>query len=210
MKDLLLDFGGVLLLTPFELRAEAERSLGMEAGALSWAGPFDPRSDPLWQQWQAGEVTEREYWAIRAASYGLETQAFMAGFFEPGGDHLVRTEMWDLVRSYQRSGGRAAILTNDLRAFHGTDWLESITVLGEIDILIDASVTKVLKPDPRAYEAALAALGDPDPASVVFVDDQQNNLRGAQACGMVAVIFDPADVPGSIARVRAALELTPD
>ena len=210
MKDLLLDFGGVLLLTPFERRAEAERSLGMEAGALSWAGPFDPPSDPLWQQWQAGEVAERDYWAIRAASYGLETQAFMAGFFEPGGDHLVRTEMWDLVRSYQRSGGRVAILTNDLRAFHGTEWLESITVLDEIDILIDASITKVLKPDPRAYEAALTALGDPDPASVVFVDDQQNNLRGAKASGMVPVFFDPADVPGSIARVQAALELTAD
>lgn len=207
MKDLLLDFGGVLLLTPFELRAEAERSLGMAPGTLSWAGPFDPPSDLLWQQWQAGEVTERDYWALRAASYGLETQTFMAGFFEPGGDHLVRREMWDLVRGYQASGGRAAILTNDLRAFHGTEWLESITVLGEIDILIDASVTKVLKPDPRAYEAALVALGEPDPASVVFVDDQRNNLRGAQACGMVAVFFDPVDVPASIARVEAALEL---
>jgi putative hydrolase of the HAD superfamily len=205
VKDLLLDFGGVLLRTPFELRHAAEQSLGLAAGTLSWAGPFDPPSDPLWQQWQAGEVTERDYWAIRAASYGLETQTFMGGFFEPGGDHLIRTEMWDLVRAYQASGGRVGILTNDLRAFHGTEWVASITVLSEIDLLIDASITKVLKPDPAAYAAALAALGDPDPANVVFVDDQPSNLRGAEDCGMVAVFFDPVDVPGSIARVEKAL-----
>jgi putative hydrolase of the HAD superfamily len=205
VKDLLLDFGGVLLRTPFELRHAAEESLGLAPGTLSWAGPFDPPSDPLWQQWQAGEVTEREYWAIRAESYGLETQTFMGGFFEPGGDHLIRHDMWDLVRAYQASGGRVGILTNDLRAFHGTEWVESITVLSEIDLLIDASITKVLKPDPAAYAAALAALGDPDPGNVVFVDDQRNNLRGAEDCGMVAVFFDPVDVPGSIARVEKAL-----
>ena len=63
----------------------------------------------------------------------------------------------------------------------------------------------MLKPDPRAYEAALTALGDPDPATVVFVDDQQDNLRGAEECGMVTVLFDPVDVPGSVARVEEAL-----
>ena len=64
----------------------------------------------------------------------------------------------------------------------------------------------MLKPDPGAYEAALAALGDPDPATVVFVDDQQENLRGAEACGMLTVFFDPVDVPGSVARVEKALD----
>jgi putative hydrolase of the HAD superfamily len=98
-----------------------------------------------------------------------------------------------------------AILTNDLAAFHGPEWMERVTVLGEIDVVIDGSVTHVLKPDPRAYEAALTALGDPDPGSVVFVDDQRGNLRGAEQCGLVTVWFDPVDVEGSVARVQAAL-----
>ncbi len=205
MKDLLLDFGGVLLLTPFELRDAAERSLGLPPGELSWAGPFDPPSDVLWQDWQAGTITERDYWAQRAAAHGLETQAFMGQFYEPGGDHLVRQEMWDLVRWYHAAGGRVAILTNDLAAFHGPEWMERVTVLGEIDILVDGSITHVLKPDPRAYRAALAALGDPDPANVVFVDDQRGNLRGAEECGLLTVWFDPVDVEGSVARVQDAL-----
>ena len=41
----------------------------------------------------------------------------------------------------------------------------------------------------------MRALDDPDPASVVFVDDQPGNLRGAERCGMVPVWFDPVDVP---------------
>ena len=155
----------MLLLTPFELRSEAERSLGLEAGALTWAGPFDPASDPLWQRWQAGDVTERDYWAERAAAHDLDTLAFMAQFFEPGGDHLIRREMWDLVRSHQAAGGRVAILTNDLRAFHGPEWTGAVTVLGEVDALVDGSVTRVLKPDPRAYEAALQSPGRLDPVS---------------------------------------------
>ena len=107
--------------------------------------------------------------------------------------------------SHQAAGGRVAILTNDLRAFHGPEWTDSVTVLGEVDALVDGSVTRVLKPDPRAYEAALRALDDPDPASVVFVDDQHGNLVGAEQAGMVSVWFDPVDVGGSMARVRAAL-----
>ena len=108
----------------------------------------------------------------------------MGQFYEQGGDHLVRQEMWDLVRSYHADGGQfVAILTNSTTAFHGPEWMERVTVLGEIDILVDGSVTHVLKPDPpRTYEAALTALGDPDPATVVFVDNQPRQPPPARRC----------------------------
>ncbi len=41
---LVLDFGGPVLLTPFELTARTERRLGLRAGSLPWRGPFDPGS----------------------------------------------------------------------------------------------------------------------------------------------------------------------
>jgi hypothetical protein len=40
---------------------------------------------------------------------------------------------------------------------------------------------------------------------VVFTDDLEDNIRGAEAAGLSAVLFDIADPPGSVARVRAAL-----
>ena len=61
------------------------------------------------------------------------------------------------------------------------------------------------KPDPRAFHLALESFGDPDPADVVFVDDQQSNLRGAEAVGIATVYFDPTDAVGSIERIEAAL-----
>ena len=39
--------------------------------------------------------------------------------------------------------------------------LERIDVLRELDAVVDATHTKILKPDPRAYQLALDALGVP-------------------------------------------------
>ena len=92
-----------------------------------------------------------------------------------------------------------------MNAFHGPEWKDGISILGEFDFVVDGSITGYLKPDPRAFQLALAALGDPDPISVVFVDDQQINLRGAAAVGMTIVYFDPTDIAGSFERIEAAL-----
>jgi putative hydrolase of the HAD superfamily len=201
MKPLLLDFGGVVLKTPFELRHDAERTLG----PLPWAGPFDPSTDPEWVRFQNEELTERAYWKIRADNFGLSVRGLMDHFYEPPGDRLVRSEMWALIRERQAAGGIVGVLTNDLTAFQNAAWIEAMAVIGEFDFIVDGSVTGYLKPHPNAYEMALAALGNPDPADVVFVDDQWINLHGAIEAGLTSIFFDPTDVGGSMARVAKAL-----
>ena len=59
--------GGVVVRTPFEMLRRVERVCGAPDHALDWAGPFDPTADPLWQELQRSEITEREYWHRRAA-----------------------------------------------------------------------------------------------------------------------------------------------
>ena len=81
LKHLLLDFGVPVLLTPFELIGKAEETLG----TISWRGPFDTTSDPEYVRWQAGEITEREYWSVRGAPYGLDLRGLMRDFYEPPG-----------------------------------------------------------------------------------------------------------------------------
>lgn len=201
LKPLLLDFGGPVLLTPFELSAKAEDTLG----PISWRGPFDTSTDPEYVRWQAGEMTEREYWLIRGAPYGLELHGLMRHFYEPAGDYLVRPEMAELVSRHRAMGRVVGVLTNDMDAFHGPEWKTGISVIKEFDFIIDGSITGFLKPDPRAFRIALDALGNPDPADVVFVDDQQGNLRGAEAVGITTVYFDPTDPTGSFERIEAAL-----
>ena len=201
VKQLLLDFGGPVLLTPFELVDKAAQTLG----PLSWRGPFDTSTDPEYVSWQAGQITEREYWTIRGKPFGLDLPGLMRHFYEPPGDYLVRAEMADLM-SRQRAAGRVVgMLTNDLSAFHGPEWREGISVIGQFDFIVDGSVTGYLKPDPRAFHLALEAFGGPEPQNVVFVDDQKINLRGAEAVGLTTVHFDPTDTAGSFERIEAAL-----
>jgi putative hydrolase of the HAD superfamily len=64
------------------------------------------------------------------------------------------------------------------------------------DVVVDASYTKILKPDPRAYRLLLEAIDLPA-ESCVFLDDQQRNIEGARAIGMRAVHFDVRDARAS-------------
>ena len=69
-RALILDFGGVVTRTLFETHELTEAALGLAPGTLTWRGPFDPDSDPLWRSMQAGEISEREYWLTRTREVG--------------------------------------------------------------------------------------------------------------------------------------------
>lgn len=69
-RALILDFGGVVTRTLFETHDVTERTLGLTSGTLTWRGPFDPASDPLWVSMQKHEISERDYWLARAGEVG--------------------------------------------------------------------------------------------------------------------------------------------
>ena len=204
-RHLLFDFGGPLLLTPFELAEHAAPALGVDPAELP-GGPFDT-ADERWKAREAGDITERDYWAEQAARFGLDIAGYMHHFYTPSGDHLVRRESWSLVDEVLADGRRAGLLTNDLTAFHGPEWQEPISVLKRFDPLVDLSKSGHLKPDPKAYEVAIAAMGH-EPDDIVFVDDHLDNASAAAAAGLIAVWFDVTDPRGSIMRTRAALDRT--
>jgi hypothetical protein len=69
-RGLLLDFGTVIQKSFFETRRHLEKLLQIPPGSLTWAGPFDPSSDPLWQEVVTGAYPERDYWSERAREVG--------------------------------------------------------------------------------------------------------------------------------------------
>lgn len=202
-RHLLFDFGGPVLLSPFELHHVGAASIGVDASAFG-GGPFDP-GDAQWQRRVAGEITERQYWADEAARFGLDMAGFLARFYEPSGDHLTRPESVALVEEVRNSGRKVGVLTNDLTLFHGVEWQEPISVLKLIDPLVDLSHSEHPKPHPQAFADGIAAMGEA-PGDIVYVDDQVDNARAAVAAGLVSVFFDITDPAGSHARVREALE----
>jgi putative hydrolase of the HAD superfamily len=204
IRHLLLDFGGPVLRSPFELRDLGARGLGVDASEFS-GGPFDP-TDQRWQARIRGEITEREYWEAEAARFGVDTLGFMGAFYEPSGDHLTRPGAVRLVEDALAAGRKVGLLTNDLTAFHGVEWQEPISVLRRFEPLIDLSPSGHLKPHPRAYEIAIAAMAC-DAADIVFVDDHVDNVEGGVAAGMIGIWFDVTDPDGSLVRTRVALDL---
>jgi len=193
---LVLDFGGVISKTLFETHDATEAALGLAGGTLTWRGPFAEDTDPLWSAMQRGELSERDYWLTRSREVGRlvgedwdDMQTFVRRARGTDPMLVVRPEAERAIRIARDAGRKLAILSNELDLFYGAEFRRKLPLLGDFDVIVDATHTKILKPDPRAYGAVCDALALA-PQACVFVDDQERNIKGALACGLSTVWFN--------------------
>ncbi len=209
IKALVFDFGGVISKTLFETHASTERRLSLPPGSLTWRGPFANGDDTLWEAMQRREISERDYWRTRAKEVGamvgqdwtsmMEFVQTARGTADPG--EWVRPEALDVIAHAKAAGLRLAILSNELDLFYGADFSKNLPLLQDFEVVIDATYTKILKPDPRAFELVGQAL-DLSLTDCLFIDDQLKNIEGAQALNMPFVHFDVTNPAGSYLEVR--------
>jgi putative hydrolase of the HAD superfamily len=212
-KALVLDFGGVISRMLFETHDLSEQALGLPPGTLTWKGPFDPSTDPLWQDMQADKLSERDYWMTRTREVGRlvgEDWDSMETFVQRarGADveAVIRPEAVAIICAAKAAGKKLAILSNELDLFYGADFRKRLPLLQLFDVIVDATYTGILKPDPRAYAAVTEALGL-SAGECVFVDDQKRNADGGVKAGMRVVHFDVLRPGDSFASARALLGL---
>jgi putative hydrolase of the HAD superfamily len=212
-RALLLDFGGVISVSAFERHRQTERILNLPADSLTWLGPLEPQTDALWGAMLRDEITERDYWATRARELGLavgepdwDMATLLARVQQPDPNALVRPDMRRLISAAHAAGILVGVLSNEFELFYGAAMAKRIDVMRDMDVIIDATHTKILKPDPRAYALALDALKCA-PRDVLFVDDQFRNIAGAVRAGLQTQFFDLRDVGGNIAAIAARLKL---
>ncbi|MCP3972444.1 MAG: HAD-IA family hydrolase [Rhodobacteraceae bacterium] len=205
-RALILDFGGVVTRTLFETHDLTERALGLVPGTLTWTGPFHPENDGLWQAMQRGQISERAYWAERSREVGALigqdwTEMSQLVRAARGADPaaVIRPEFHDAIAEAQAAGCKLAILSNELDLFYGADFRDRLPFLKDFDVIVDATYTQILKPDPRAYAQVLDELNLP-PGSCVFVDDQARNITGAADAGLNTIHFDVARPQASYER----------
>jgi putative hydrolase of the HAD superfamily len=211
VKALVFDFGGPVLLTPFERLRALERSLRVAPGTFDWRGPFDPAADPLWRSMQAREISEPAYWARRAAEVAALSgeaglPAMMRRLYDGPEHELIRPQARALLADAHAAGLHTAVLTNDLSEFHDQEWIDRIGFLAEVGCVVDVSRSGPRKPAPGAYRLVLDRLGVAADQAL-FVDDQPANAAGAEAVGMAAVRFDVTRPDASYGKVREALRL---
>jgi putative hydrolase of the HAD superfamily len=126
------------------------------------------------------------------------TDAILASYFEAWEPHTITDpEAAPLLRELRRRKIRIGVLSNTLwpRSAH-----ERCFVRDRVRELIDGTVYSSeipwTKPHPGAFRAAMAAVGEDDPARCVFVGDRPyDDVYGAKSIGMRAVLMQGSDAP---------------
>jgi HAD superfamily hydrolase (TIGR01509 family) len=203
-EALLLDIGDVITAPVWAQFDELEQVIG---ATLTGRGPDDP-DDDLWLQHKRGEITFVEYWEQYAERNGF---ADWRDLFRQLGTHLPHRfgdpDAYALMADARAAGYKVGVLTNDGVAINGTDFFEGIPEFQQLDAFVDARAKGFAKPDPEPYLRAAAEL-EVEPARVVFLDDAQACVDGAERVGMTAVLVNPIDKRPAFARARSLLGLS--
>jgi len=133
--------------------------------------------------------------------------ALLASYFAAWEPHTVTDpDAPALFRELRRREIRIGVLSNTLwpRTVHDGCFVRD-QVLDLIDGTVYSSELPWTKPHPEAFRAAMAAVGEDDPAACVFVGDRPfDDVHGAQGIGMRAVLIQGSTVPPFAAAVPDA------
>lgn len=178
ITTILLDLDGVIRHFDPEHLATVERAAGLEPGTLM-AAAFEAELILLVT---TGQITRAQW----TAEIGRRVNNPEAAAEWLGATGSIDTELLTLVDELRSAGLTVAILTN------GTDTVQAeLTAHGIIDrfdALFNTAEIGFVKPDRRAFEHVVSALGVM-PESVFFTDDSAGKLSGAIELGMTARQF---------------------
>jgi putative hydrolase of the HAD superfamily len=184
----------------FGVIARAQSPAGQSA-ILAAANVPAEGADRFWRaywdirpSYDRGRLSGPEYWElVAAATKTTFTRAQIGELIaaDCGSWRAVDQRMVDLLGTLARSGVTLGLLSNIppeladefLKRY---SWLDRFAVLG-----FSCRIGHV-KPEPAAFEWCIKAL-DVEPAGILMVDDREENIRGAEACGLQGHLFtDPA------------------
>lgn len=184
LGKVLLDFDHARM-----LRQMAEAAgVPVEVVRLALMPSGDPAAGDPQYLLEAGHLSEDEYYAGLCDRLGGEPvradiDLAASDIFSPMDDSLR------LLERLRAAGRRLGLLsnTNPIHWRYFTDgrypWLNE-----SFEVLLGSFQVGAMKPDPAVYAAAVDRSGTPA-ERVFFVDDKPENVEGALACGLDAVLF---------------------
>ena len=178
------------------------------AEILAAAGAPADRAEEFWRaywelrpSYDRGRLNGPEYW--RSVAGALDTMFTRARIDEliaadSGSWRAVDPRMLELLDVLARSGVTLGLLSN-IPPELADEFLERHAWLGRFDVLGFSCRIGRVKPEPAAFEWCIKALGI-EPAEILFIDDREENVRAARACGMQGQVFtDAATLARSLA-----------
>lgn len=178
-RGLLVDFGGVLTTNIWESFAAFGAEEGLEANAVKEIFRSDGEGLRLLRSLEKGAVADDEFERRFAALLGVEPAGLIGRLFAGLGPDET---MIAAVGRIREAGVPTGLISNS--------WGTGIYDRAPMH-LFDATVISgdvgLHKPQPEIYELGAERLGVPA-AACVFVDDLRENVAGAEAVGMTAIL----------------------
>ncbi|MGH3703110.1 MAG: HAD-IA family hydrolase [Agromyces sp.] len=188
---MLFDLDGVIRHFDPDHLVDIERRHGLDVGTIAGIA----FATPLIEEVTTGRITRAEWVRHISVSAGSAPAAEEWGV-QPS---VVDEAMLELSDELRSMGLTTAVLTN------GTDTIPAeIAALGiadRFDAIFNSADIGYVKPDVRAFEHVLDALGVTS-AEVFFTDDTASKLVGADRLSMRTHLFDGVD--GLRDQLRAA------
>ncbi|MGA8847441.1 MAG: HAD-IA family hydrolase [Nocardioides sp.] len=192
VRGVVWDLGNVLI--DWDPQAAIAAGVGADE-ARRFLAAFDfrewnhgPDSGGTWEDAEAWLDAEHPQWSTHGRSYRPHFAKSLLGEV-PGSVELVRELHSAGVSQWGLTNWSAELYPHAPARFDFLELLEEVVVSG---------VEGLAKPDHAVYELLVARTGLPR-SSLVFVDDREDNVAAAHACGIRALVFTEAE------RLRADL-----
>jgi len=195
-KAVIFDYGGVICFFP---REEQVDELAARTGV-----PKRLFLETYWSTrlpYDRDDLTWREYWEQFARLTGRKfTDEQIREFVRLDIEFWLRVDprMIQWARTLKESGRKIAVLSNMPREI-GEHMRANFDWLREFDHVTFSYEVRLIKPEPAIYRDALDGVGV-RPEEAVFLDDRIENVRGAEAVGIRAVLFESAETFSRSAR----------
>ena len=200
-KALLFDLGGVLIDIQFSLCFESwAESTGQTPAAIKAAFAFDD----AYAAHECAAITGEQYYRHVCARIGVD-MPFAA--FKAGWNAIYKgviPETFELLQSLSGSMDLFAFTNSNL--MHRQAWTTMFEPqLSLFDRIFCSSQIKLRKPDAAAFEKILHEV-NLNKDEIIFIDDLEENIRGAERIGIRSVLFrDPQKSVTEIKRLAQGL-----
>jgi epoxide hydrolase-like predicted phosphatase len=197
-QGLLLDFGGVLTTSIWECFDSFCRDAGLPEGTVRRLFRDDPGALADLRLLEKGEIAEDDFAARFGPRLGIDdTEGLIQRMFAALGPEEA---MIDAVRDLRSKGVRTGLISNSW----GTGIYEPRMLSELFDAVVISGEVGLHKPQPEIYALGAERLGVA-PGDCVFVDDLRENVAGAEAVGMTAILHrDPRATVAELRRLFAA------